>query len=371
MTDVVATGSVLSEAAAWVSRMCPAKPSIPVLGGLMLEVDSGELRMTAYDYETAASVRIPAIGQTLGRMLVSGRLLAAVAKTVARDVNVTLSDDGGTVRVLCGKSEWTLPSMPVAEYPSVPGGEEPKSEVRGEDLRRALSRVLPAVDRKGSIPTLAGIEVSAEDDRLTLTATDRFRLATAEVPWKPVAELPATIVPWSLLDDAARAVTGSEAVRLGVVDGSFAVATETHTLTGRTIAGPFPAWQRLMPVGEAPAVAVVEAAGLAQAAEQALVVLDATRSLRLDFGPGGVEVSAAADGQNARAEAPVVSYRGEAMSIAVNPQYLRDALTAAGSALVEIRLGVNASRPILVLPMTPDGGAVDPYRHLLMPVKLA
>ena len=370
MTETTVTGAVLSEAAAWVSRMCPTKPAVPVLAGMLVDAATDELRLSAYDYETAASARIPAISTTPGRMLVSGRLLAAVAKTVARDVNVTIADTG-QVRVVCGKSEWTLPSLPLADYPSIPGGGDPVSEVRGDDLRRAILRVLPATDRKGQIPVLGGVQLSAEGETLTLTATDRFRLATVEIPWKPVEELQPAVVQWELLDDAVRGIDPSEPVRLGADGGVFTIATDTHTLTGRTIADAFPAWQRLMPTGEPPAVAIVEAAHLALAAEQATVALGAASSLRLDFSTDGVQVSAGtADTQTARAEAPLVSYAGEAMAIAVNPQYLKDALTTAGSAVVEIRLGANSGRPILILPMTAEDEPVDPFRHLLMPVKL-
>jgi DNA polymerase-3 subunit beta len=339
---------------------------------MLIDAETDELTLTAYDYETAATARIPAMSTEPGRMLVSGRLLAAVAKTVARDVNVTLADSGGRVRVSCGKSQWELPSMNAADYPTVPGGATPVSEMRGEDLRRAVARVLMAVDRKGAVPALGGVEIVSDDDTLTFTATDRFRLATIEVPWKPVGDetIPATVVPWNLLDEATRAVTSTEPVRFGVVEGSVTIATDTHTLTGRSIAGPYPAWQRLMPTGEPPAVAVVETAALAVAAEQALVVATGN-SLRLDFGSDTVQVSAADDSQSARAEAPVSSWRGEPMTIGVNPQFLRDALTGCGSPLVEIHLGASPSRPILVLPVAAADARTDPYRHLLMPVKLA
>jgi DNA polymerase III sliding clamp (beta) subunit (PCNA family) len=81
-------------------------------------------------------------------------------------------------------------------------------------------------------------------------------------------------------------------------------------------------------------------------------------------------VSIAGDDRSAKAYTDVVHYRGEPMTVAVNPQYLRDALTATESPLVEIQFGANASRPLLVLPVAEDGAPRDEYRHLLMPVRL-
>jgi DNA polymerase-3 subunit beta len=373
-TTFTMDASTLASVAAWVSRVCPAKPPTPILGGILVDVDEGEIRLTAYDYETAASVTVPTMLATPGRMLVSGRLLAAVAAAAAKaggkTPDVTVTDSGSVHTIRAGRSEWTLPALPVEDYPQIPGTDTPASEVAADELRRALGRVLPAVDRKGTLPALGGVQIAADGDQLTLAATDRFRLAAAVTPWKPHgANLPDMLVPHDLLESAVKSLAGAGTARIGATPGSFTIATDTHTLTGRTIAAAFPAWQKLMPDGPGETVAVVAAAALARAVDQASVMLEGVPSLRLAFTPDTVEVSLAGDDRSAKAYADVTHHRGEPMTVAVNPGFLRDALTAAESELVEIRFGVNPNRPILVLPVAADGALRDEYRHLLMPVR--
>lgn len=366
----------LAAAAAWVARVCPAKPATPILGGMLVDVDESEVRLTAYDYETAATVALPIMLGDPGRMLVSGKLLAAVAaaatKSAGKTPEVTVSGgDGKTAAVKAGRAEWTLPSLPVEDYPQLPGADTPEGEVSADELHRALARVMPAVDKQGQVPALGGVEFSAAGDTLTLAATDRFRLATANLPWKPHGgTMPPTVVPFALVDSAAKAITGGGMVRLGSDGATFTVATDSHTLTGRCIPAAFPKWRQLMPAGSADTVAVVAAGPLSRAADQASVMLEGTHALRLDFTADTVEVSTAGDDRSARADAEVAHYRGEPITVAVNPQFVQDALDGCDSDLVEIQFGANANRPILVLPVAREGASADEYRHLLMPVKL-
>ena len=76
---------VLADAVAWTARSLPARPPVPVLAGLLLEVDAdgGGLELSSFDYEVSAAVssrdrRRP----RPGRALVSGRLLAEISRSL-------------------------------------------------------------------------------------------------------------------------------------------------------------------------------------------------------------------------------------------------------------------------------------------------
>jgi DNA polymerase-3 subunit beta len=363
MTSFTMDAGALTAAAAWVSRVSPAKPISPILGGMLVDVDESEVQLTVYDYETAATVTLPIMLGQPGRLLTSSRLFAAVAAAAAKTTktpDVTVAASGTGVAVKVGRSEWSLPTLAVDEYPQIPGGALPESEVNADDLKRALWRVAPAVDQRGQVPALAGVEFSSDGDQLTLTAT---------IPWKPHTDQPAVVVPGELLEAAGKALTEGGTVRIGATGTTFTIATDTHTLTGRTIDAQFPVWRKLIPAGQPATVAVVGSAQLARAADQASVMLDQAQPLRLAFTPDTVEVSAVGDDRSARAHADVEHYQGEPITVAVNPQYLRDAIAGVASELVEIQFGDTPSRPILLLPVAAAGAEPDEYRHLLMPVK--
>lgn len=365
MTTFVVTGSDLHDAASWAARVTPSKPTAPVLSGLLLDAGD-ELTISGYDFETRASVVVPALTTEPGRLLLSGRLLTAVAKTVARGVDVAISNSTGAVQVRAGKSEWTLPALPVDDYPTLPDLNAPAGAVRTGDLRRALARVLPVLSRDATVPMLTGIKLESDGDQLTLVGTDRYRLAVATIPWQPAAAEQAidVLVPGALLDTAARAAgADSDLASVCEDDNGFGLATDTHLVTGRQLGVEYARWRHIVP-GPSEHHALVDVQSLAHAAEQAMIAADEAPQVLLAFGPDGVDVSAVGGDRRARATA-AADLTGDAITVKVNAGFLRDALTLHGCDKVTIHFGSTPTKPLLVL------GDDDSYRHTLVPVRLS
>src|SRR5687768_415320 len=94
---------VLADAAAWVARSLPARPSVPVLGGVLVEAASGgdgdHLTMSGFDYETSARVQLDATIGDPGRVLVSGRLLADITRALpSKPVDLVVDGARATIK---------------------------------------------------------------------------------------------------------------------------------------------------------------------------------------------------------------------------------------------------------------------------------
>ena len=50
----------LVEAVTWAARSLPVRSAVPVLGGLLLDVGEGRLRISGFDYEASASIEVAA-----------------------------------------------------------------------------------------------------------------------------------------------------------------------------------------------------------------------------------------------------------------------------------------------------------------------
>ncbi|HET8640557.1 MAG TPA: DNA polymerase III subunit beta, partial [Pseudonocardiaceae bacterium] len=80
-----------ADAVAWTARGLPARPVVPVTAGVLLEVDDGLLHVTGFDFEVANRIEVPVTDKAGGRVLVSGRLLAEIAKALPpKDVRVAV-----------------------------------------------------------------------------------------------------------------------------------------------------------------------------------------------------------------------------------------------------------------------------------------
>ena len=72
----------LADAVAWTARSLPARPAVPVLGGVLLEVTDSTLTVSGFDYEVSTQVEVEVHAAVAGRALVSGRLLAEISRAL-------------------------------------------------------------------------------------------------------------------------------------------------------------------------------------------------------------------------------------------------------------------------------------------------
>ena len=214
---------VLSEAVAWTARSLPSRPAAPVLAGLVFEAAEGEGRghgsvtLSGFDYEVSSRAQIAADVTEPGRILIHGKLLADIAKSLPNRP-VEFSTEGSKVLLSCGSSRFTLQTLPVEDYPALPTMPTATGAVTASGLAGAVSQVAIAAGRDDTIPMLTGIRVEIEGEKITLVATDRFRLAVRELQWKPEQDdMSATaLIPSKVLSDTAKALTGGDWVSLAL-----------------------------------------------------------------------------------------------------------------------------------------------------------
>jgi len=176
---------VLADAVAWTARAVPTRPPVPVLAGVLIDASAdGTVTLSSFDYEVSARGTFPATVEREGSVLVSGRLLREIANALPhKPVEFTL--DGTKVSVTCGASRFTLATMPVDQYPSLPEMPEQSGTVDGATLQAAVAQVTSAASRDETLPILTGVRMEIEGSTISLLATDRYRLALRELPWKP------------------------------------------------------------------------------------------------------------------------------------------------------------------------------------------
>jgi DNA polymerase-3 subunit beta len=368
-------------ACTWAARQLPARPTIPTLGGLLLEVSGGRLTVSGFDYDVATSSVIDVTGDQPGRALVSGRLLAAlVGGLPGQPVDVRV--DGNHVAVTCGKVEFTLPTMPVEDYPQLPEQPPAIGTVDAVAFAAAVEQVVVASDRDGSqkLPVLTGIHLAFAGDRLDVMATDAYRGATAHLDWVPSGPNVAAdaLVPANALAEAAKmlgAVGGEVTVRLDALGALLGLTGAGSGFTARLLDKekmPTRNIQRVTPP-RADAPATVATAEMVAALKRAELVRAPKSAVSLAFdGAGTVTVSAAGVTGNERTNEVVdCVYAGPPITVRCNPTFLIDGLTALHSPTAEFTM-TDPRKPVLLTPLAAEeSAAVRDYQHLVMPIKPA
>jgi len=366
---------VLAEAVTWVARGLPNRPPVPVLAGVLIEAsDEGTLTLSAFDYEVSAKITVAAEVAEPGTVLVLGRLLADISRNLPnRPVDVTT--DGSKVQVTCGSSRFSLLLMPADDYPTLPASPAISGTIAGDVFTQAVAQVSIAADRGDTLPILTGVRIEIEGDKITLLATDRYRLAMRELTWNPEVSDAShvALVPARTLSDTAKALGASGSVEIhlgGAADGLIGFEAGQRRSTTRLLDGEYPKVTSIFP-SSAETESVIETTALVEAVKRVALVAERNTPVRLRFSEGQVVIEAGAGDDAQASEAVEAVTTGPEIEIAFNPQFLLDGLGAVGTAYSRLSF-TQSSRPAVLSGQPELGGEADTsYRYVLMPVRFA
>jgi DNA polymerase-3 subunit beta len=375
-----------ADAVSWVAKNLPARPAVPVLSGVLLTGSDEGLTISGFDYEVSAEAQVAAEIASPGSVLVSGRLLSDITRALP-DKPVDCCVDGNRLSLTCGNARFSLPTMAVEDYPTLPTLPEETGTLPAELFAEAISQVAIAAGRDDTLPMLTGIRVEISGDTVVLAATDRFRLAVRELTWSALSpNIEASVlVPAKTLAEAAKAGTteGSD-VRLSLgagmgvgKDGLLGISGNGKRSTTRLLDAEFPKFRQLLPA-EHTAVASINVAELTEAIKLVALVADRGAQVRMEFADGVLRLSAGADDVGRAEEDLAVDFAGEPLTIAFNPTYLTDGLGSVHSERVSFGF-TTPGKPALLRPSSeanhpsgngPFAALPTEYVYLLMPVRL-
>lgn len=372
---------VFGEAVSWVARALPTRPVVPVLSGLLLHADGDELQLSCFDYEVSASASVPASAGEPGSVLVPGRLLAEIVRSLpSADVDVSTTAD--MMVVTCGSAEFALVSLPLEEYPQLPELPTVAGTVDGGLLATAGAQVVPSASRDDTLPMLTGVCLDVEGSALTLAATDRYRMAVRRIGWDPAdpAARFSALVPARTLADVARTVGPGQPVTIAVgpagdgqraADGMISFEGAGRRLTARLIGAEFINYESRFPASFE-ASAELPAAAFTEAVRRVSLVADRGTPVQLAFRGDIVVIEAQSDGRARGVESVPVTLEGADQVISFNPHYLLDGLTAAAMTAADddgrIRLEFTSpARPALITWM--PAAAQPEFRYLVVPLR--
>ncbi|OKK02344.1 MULTISPECIES: DNA polymerase III subunit beta [unclassified Streptomyces] len=367
---------VLAEAVAWVARSLPARPPAPVLAGLLLKAEDGALSFSSFDYEVSARVSVEAEVEEDGTVLVSGRLLADICRALPNRP-VEISTDGVRATVVCGSSRFTLHTMPVEEYPALPEMPTATGTVPGEVFASAAAQVAIAAGRDDTLPVLTGVRIEIEGDTVTLASTDRYRFAVREFLWKPESPDASAValVPAKTLLDTAKALTSGDTVTLalsgsGKGEGLIGFEGAGRRTTTRLLEGDLPKYRTLFPT-EFNSVAVIETAPFVEAVKRVALVAERNTPVRLSFEQGVLILEAGSSDDAQAVERVDAHLEGDDISIAFNPTFLLDGLSAIDSPVAQLSFTTSTKPALLSGKPAVDAEADEAYKYLIMPVRLS
>ncbi|MEJ1154247.1 DNA polymerase III subunit beta [Microbacterium marmarense] len=370
---------VFSEAVSFVVKLLPQRNPQPILAGVLIEATDEGLSLSAFDYEASARTTIDATVDSPGTILVHGRLLSEIASRLPNaPIQIEVEEDGG-ILLTCGSARFTLSSMPVQEYPAIPEVSGDSGLVPADEFAMAIAQVAFAASRDDVTPVLTGVQLEVTGNRLSLVATDRYRVALRDIPWDGGSvddeEATTALVPARTLTEVGKTFSHSGNISIAFSGSGdreiIAFTSGNKTVTSLLIKGNFPPVRRLFPE-QTEHHAVVNTADLVEAVRRVSLVLDRSAPLRFTFTSDTVSMDASGTEQARATESVDSNLVGEDVTLGLNPQYLLESLSAVKSEFVRITFtssdNANKLSPVLITPQTSvDKSGEESFRYLLQP----
>ncbi|MEV4094052.1 DNA polymerase III subunit beta [Streptosporangium saharense] len=357
---------VLADAVVWAARALPNRPAVPVLSGLLLEADGEDLVLSAFDYDVSARATIEADVAEPGRVLIPGRVLAEITRSLPAQP-VEIVTDGSEAVLTCGSAEFGLLTMPVEDFPTLPEIPQKIGAVGGGVFASAVGQVAPAASRDETLPMLTGVRVDIAGEQVTMAATDRYRIAAREFEWRP--EQPdvtaAAMVPARVLVEVAKSLRGGE-VSIGLGDGLAGFESLGRSTTVRLLDEQFIDYRARL-TADWPIRADIRVAPFVEAIKRVALVAERNTAIRLTFGHGQVLIQAGGGDIGRGTEVLDAELTGEEIQIAFQSHFLLDGLSGVETEFVRLNMQ-SSSRPALVTEV--PGDAEPAFRYLVMSLRV-
>jgi DNA polymerase-3 subunit beta len=349
-----------------------ARPSAPILEGVLLETTSDGIQLTCSDLSLSIETSSPAAVLEEGRVVLPGKLLSEVIRKLPpAAVDITVDDARKTV-IRCAGSRTTLTGLSPDEYPEIPRVQDGVGVTLNQGLLQdMIQKTSFAAALDESQPIYTGCLLETESGGLTMVALDGFRMAYYHVPTEQETDFRA-VIPGKILSELSRVLGADEesvSLELSSSRACFTVQNAQSgsftRLTARLLEGEFIQYRQIIPA-EWQTSLQVDTHPLADAIERAGLIARESKSnlVRFHVEPDLLQITSNAELGEICEEIQEIEVEGKGLDIAFNVRYLSDALKVISDEKVRLHFQSSIS-PCVILP--PEG---DAYLYLILPVRV-
>lgn len=349
-----------------IGSVVSSRPTLPILGNVLMDVKKNAAVLTATDLEVGMVLQVEASVKREGRVTVPAKKLLDVIREMPEGEIAVEADAAARLTLSTGQVTFKLFGLPPDEFPQLPEvKKDAEIKIPAPILTRMIRKTLSSVSTDETRYVLNGAYLLWEKGEVKMVTTDGRRLAYIRSPLPAAAGKGDAIVPTKALQELT-ALFGDREDEVVVVlgEGYARFSAGPATLTTRLIDGNFPDYEQVIPKAQDKKVKLETDAFLAATRRSALMAADRSSSVRLDVRKGAMTLSAASHELGEAREELAVAYDGEALSVAYNAKFLQDILKNVESKDVVLELSTALAPGVI----RPQGD--DTYTCVVMPIRL-
>lgn len=364
-----------------VGRAVSLRSTLPVLSNILIATDEGRLKLAATNLEIGITCWIGAMVEDDGAITVPARLLSEfVSQLPPERIDMDLSVRTLVLNLKCARYDTNIKGIDASEFPIIPTAEGDHAiRVQAATLRKMISQVVFAAATDESRPTLTGVHTRFQGNRLTLAATDGFRLAVRSTTLaEPAPEKIEVIIPARALSELSRIIgllpdADKQVVEIVITEARNQVLFHLPDadMVCQLIDANFPNYEAIVPrtfttrtvVDTSAMLRALRLASLFARESSNIVHLQVTPGI--DGAPGTLTMTAtsAESGDNVSDLDALVE--GPASEIAFNARYMIDVLSIIDEPQVSLET-TRASAPGVLRPV---GVGPEEFTCVVMPMR--
>jgi DNA polymerase-3 subunit beta len=342
--------------------------TLPILSNVLIERSGEKLTLFATDVEIQVRNTVPVPGEgESAAVTVGARKLQDILRALPESTEVSLVFDDKRLVVRCGRSRFTLQTLPAADYPRMIEGDTEQARVTltQKRFRRVLALVQYAMAQQDIRYYLNGLLLVLSGKQLLAVATDGHRLAYASENVEE--ELPRVdfILPRKTVLELSRLLADSDEALDIRLSGNLVKFQFGHIeLVSKLIDGKFPDYERVIPQSHTKVLRLSRLQFLMALQRIAILTNEKFRGARLVLADGTLKIISSNAEQEEAQEEIEVGYAGEALDVGFNVTYLLDVLNNISAEEIECHLADANSSALITIP----GNAA--FKYVVMPMRI-
>src|SRR5688572_23423130 len=322
-----------------VSGIIERRHTLPILSNVLIDRSGGGLSFLATDIEIQITAKsaLDAGGEARA-VTVGARKLLDILRALPDGAEVTLQQQDKRLLVRAGKSRFSLQTLPAEDFPrlAAPSGEAARFAMPQKALRRLLGLVQYSMAQQDIRYYLNGLLMVVEEKSLKLVATDGHRLAYASMALEAKLPRQEVIVPRKTVLELAKLLADSDdEVRVELSASQAAFAFGGVELVSKLVDGKFPDYTRVIPVGHKNKLSLGREVLRQSLLRAAILSNEKFRGVRWVLTDGSLKIVSSNTEQEEAEETLEVAYKGDALDIGFNVNYLLDVLNNVAGSDVE------------------------------------
>lgn len=351
-----------------VSGIVERRQTLPILANVLIEQKDGRLYVTATDLEMQITAHSEFPGKQDQSITVGARKLQDLLRALPEDASLSVDTAAGKMTVRAGRSRFNLQTLPAADYPRIGLVQEQLQTISlpQRDFRRLLKLAEFAMAQQDIRYYLNGMLLVIDKGLLQAVATDGHRLSYASLAVPGNYARQEVILPRKTVLELGKLLADdSEAdVAIDILANQVRFRFSNIELVSKVVDGKFPDYNRVIPSGH-PKQLDLSRTELLQALQRAAILSNEKfRGVRLVLGPDQLKIICTNSEQEEAEEELEVGYKGEALDIGFNINYLLDVLQNLAAEHVVLALGDANSSALITMRERND------YKYVVMPMRI-